>query len=46
MDEAAASATNQDGAENDPRDGDTASENNVFPSAEATADRKYPAVAT
>ncbi|KAL6109025.1 uncharacterized protein ACO6RY_12243 [Pungitius sinensis] len=41
MDEAAASAINQDGVENNPRDGDTASGNNVFQSAEATADRVF-----
>ncbi|XP_029307347.1 zinc finger protein 850 isoform X1 [Cottoperca gobio] len=39
MDEAAAEAIIEDEAENKPYDGDTASENNVGPSAEDTADR-------
>ena len=41
MDGAAAAATSEDGAESKPRNEDPASENNVCPSAEDTADRKY-----
>lgn len=46
MDGAAAAATREDGAEKKPRGGDGASENNVGPSAEDTADGKYPAAVT
>lgn len=41
MDEAAAAATTEDGAEKRPHNGDTASENYVGSSSEDSADSKY-----